>query len=107
MSNCKYCGLDNLCIWKIKRDELLTYYLDCSKRNVGFGELGCVKTSNRGARKVMYQKLNQLLAWPLNKPTPTCCVNALSFLFPSRAFQDGTQLPNFLTEGERATKRQR
>ena len=62
MSNCKYCRLDNPCIWKIKRDELLTYYLDCSKRNVGFGELGCVETSNRGARKVMYQKLNQLLA---------------------------------------------
>ena len=86
LSNCKHCGFDNPCIWKFKRDELVKYYIDCNERNVGFGELGCVESTNRGARKVMYQKLNMLLGWPKNKPTPTCCVNGLSFLFPSTAF---------------------
>ena len=106
-SNCKYCGFDNPCIWMLKRNDLIKYYIDCSERNKGFGELGCVESTNRGARKVMYQKLNGLLGWHGNKPTPTCCVNGLSFLFPSTAFQDGTQLPDFLSEGERAMKRQR
>ena len=93
MSNCKYCGLNNTCIWREQRDDLMAYYLDCQRRNKGFGELGCVESTNRGARKVLYTKLNQFLDAPSGKPTPTCCVNAISFLFPSTAYQDGTQLP--------------
>ena len=107
MSNCKYCGLNNTCIWREQRDDLMVYYLDCQRRNKGFGELGCVESTNRGARKVLYTKLNQFLDASSGKPTPTCCVNAISFLFPSTAYQDGTQLPDFLSEGERVCKRQR
>ena len=107
MSNCKYCGLNNACIWREKRDDLMACYLDCQRRNKGFGELGSVESTNRGARKVLHAKLNQHLNVATDKPTPTCCVNGLSFLFPSTAHQDGAQLPDFLSEGERACKRQR
>ena len=107
LSGCKYCGLDNPCIWRLNRDELIEYYLDCQRRGKGFGELGCVDSCNKGARKVMCQKLNMLLRVPLNKPSPTCVVNALSYVFPSTAFQDGTQLPDFLEAGERITKKSR
>ena len=107
MSGCKYCGLDHPCVWRLKRQELMEYYNDCHKRQKGFGELGCVDSINKGARKVMYVKLNQLLGKPHDLPTPTCCVNGLSYLFPSTAFQDGTQLTDFLSDGERACKRKR
>ena len=106
-SGCKYCGYDNPCIWRMKRQELMEYYVDCHRRNMGFGELGCVESCNKGACKVLYQKLNMLLAVPLNQPSPTCVVNALSYMFPSTAFQDGTQLPDFLNNGEHASKRAR
>ena len=106
-SGCKYCGYDNPCIWRMKRQELMEYYVDCHRRNMGFGELGCVESCNKGARKVLYQKLNMILALPPNRPTPSCVVNALSYMFPSTAFQDGTQLPDFLKNGKRATKRAR
>ena len=54
MSSCKYCGLNNACIWREKRDDLMAYYLDCQRRNKGFGELGSVESTNRGARKVLH-----------------------------------------------------
>ena len=106
-SGCKYCGYDNPCIWRMKRQELMEYYVECHRRNMGFGELGCVESCNKGARKVLYNKLNMILALPPNRPTPSCVVNALSYMFPSTAFQDGTQLPDFLKDGERKTKRAR
>ena len=107
MSNYKYCGLNNACIWREQRDDFMACYLDCQRRNKGFGELGCVESTRRSARKMLHAKLNQILDAPAGKPTPTCCANTLSFLFPSTAYQDGTHLPDFLSEGERARKRQR
>ena len=86
LSGCKYCGLDNLYIWQLKCNKLIQYYLDCQHQHKGFSELGYVKLCNKGAQKVIYQKLNILLKWKLNKPLPKCVVNALSYMFLSTAF---------------------
>ena len=64
-----------------------------------------VDSTNRSARLVMYRKLNMVLDVPLDKQTPTCCVNALSYIFPSTAFQHGMQLPDFLSDGEHTKKK--
>ena len=49
LSGCKYCSFNNPYIWRLKREELMEYYVDCHRRNKGFGELGCVESCNTGA----------------------------------------------------------
>lgn len=102
MGICEHCS-DNIehCYWKTYREDLIRYWLECRQRGRSFGDLGMVSEINLHARKVSYIKYNSLVGLPVDTPCPACVVVGLSFLFPSKKFQDGTELPDFIENAQR------
>ena len=92
--------------WKVHRESLLRYWIQCRERNIGFGYLGRVnKVVNKRARCIMCTKYNVMNELEVSTPAPPCVVDGLSFLFPAEEFTDGTTLPELLVSGERPRKR--
>ena len=89
------------CAWSTYQEDLIRHWLECRQRGRSFGEIGCVKDCNRRARKICYIKCNSYVDVHPDTPCPPCVVVGLSYLFPSDAFQDGTELPNFMENNRR------